>query len=152
MKKAFIILSIVCASLIALTSCDNNGGSGGGNSTSGYAPSSIPAGQVLSGASLYFNFGPGPGKISINSAAQSLGYIRFEGTPTLTYRKTSANSATVSWSATIYNDGRWSIGDHTPYTSTYSGNVTLFFISPNEGYASGTSDGRTISDEHFTLL
>ncbi len=126
-------------------------GNNSGNSTSGYAPSSIPSGQTLSGASRYFNFGHNT--ISLNGSAQSLGYVSFVGTPTVTYKKTSSNSATLTWSATIMNDGRWDINNNfQSYTETYSGNVTLFFISPNEGYASGSSDGRTISDEHFTLL
>lgn len=147
MKKIFILLSIICVSLATFTSCDDNG-EGGGSISSGYAPSSIPSGQTLSGASEYFDFGAGT--ISLSSLARAFGYDSFVGTPTVTYERTSGNSATLRWSATIHNKGMLDVIE--PGTETMTGNVTLYFISPNEGYASGTENGRNVSNRSFTLL
>lgn len=145
MKKIFIILSIICVSLTTFTSCDGNGG---GSNSSGYAPSSIPSGQTLSGASGYFDFGAGT--ISLSSVARALGYDSFVGTPTVNYKRTSGNSATLKWSATIHYKGMSGVIESG--TETVTGNVTLYFISPNEGYASGTENGKNVSNRSFTLL
>lgn len=145
MKKFFIALSIICISLTTFTSCGDNGG---GSISSGYAPASIPSGQTLSGASEYFNFGAGT--ISLSSLARATGYDSFVGTPTVNYKRTSGNSATLKWSATIHNKGM--LGVIEPGTETMTGNVTLYFISPNEGYASGTENGKNVSNRSFTLL
>ena len=137
--------------LMFLSSCGNFNLTGGGSSSSskGYAPTSIPSGKTLSGASVYFNFGYN--SIGLTNFSTTLGYVNFVGTPSVTYTKTSDNSATLRWSATIYNDGRYSMSRDS-YTETHSGNVTLYFVSPSEGYASGTEDGSSKSDSHFTLL
>lgn len=146
MKKNLFVLCAIFASLMLFTSCDNEGG--GGHISSGYAPTSIPSGQTLSGASSYFDFGSGT--ISLSSLARSFGYDSFVGTPTVNYKRTSSNSATLSWSATVHNKGMLDVID--AHTETMTGNVTLFFISPSEGYASGTENGKNVSDRHFTLL
>lgn len=144
MKKNLFVLCAIFASLMLFTSCDDEGG----GSNRGYAPSSIQSGMTLSGASEYFNFGSGT--ISLSSLARALGYDSFVGTPTVNYKRTSSNSATLSWSASVHNKGM--LGVIEAHTETMTGNVTLFFISPSEGYASGTENGKTVSDRHFTLL
>lgn len=143
MKRFFCIITLLAALMI--TSC--SGSSSPDSSDGGYAPSSIPSGQFISGVSTFVDIGSSTMKLT--TAATGMGYS-FDGTPSAGYVKTGPNSATLQWSFTLVSDGRWSSGSSG--TKSESGKVTLFFISPSEGYASGTVGSNTVSDKHFTLL
>lgn len=133
---------------MALVSCGKEDRSDS-SSSYGYAPSSLPSGQWLSIEQSYLDFSDG--SVRLTQVATGLGYTSFSGTPSLGYTKTASNSATLSWNATLVNDGRWN-SSHKGSTYTTSGKVTLFFISPSEGYASGTMNGSSVSNRQFTLL
>lgn len=140
-----LLSALLVVSLTIATSCSSqvlsgsSSGSSGGDS--GYAPISIPSGKYITGVSLLIDFGATSARLS--TAASSQGYS-FDGNPSVSYSKTSALSATLTWSAKLKTSKGQSVNN--------TGSVTLFFLSPSEGYASGTYNGASISDRHFTLL
>ena len=99
-----------------------------------------------------FTFHSNSTTVSINSYGSALNYSFSNVTekPSVEYKKNSSNSSTFKGSVPYYFKGFSGISSPSYETSVF--NFTLFFISPNEGYASGYMDGNSYSNLEFILL
>lgn len=152
MKKYFIFLFALLLSMGLVTvSCKKEKVSGD-NSTSysGYAPTlDATSGKTFQGLSNHVNFSYDGSSWNVTAKYSTL-YPNFQLTSkSVSYAKNSDNGATFTYNVSFTYRSSYS-GETMSYST--SGSLSLYFISPSEGYASGTRDNMTISNEVFTLL
>lgn len=124
----------------------------GENSTSysGYAPTlAATSGKTFQGLSKHVNFSYNGSSWNVTAFSSYL-YPDFQLTSkSVSYAKNSDNGATFTYNVSFTYRSSYS-GETMSYST--SGSLSLYFISPSEGYASGTRDNRRVNNEDFTLL
>lgn len=124
----------------------------GENSTSysGYAPTlAATSGKTFQGLSKHVNFSYNGSSWNVTAAYSSL-YPNFQLTSkSISYSKNSDNGATFTYDVSFTYRSSYS-GTTMSYST--SGSLSLYFISPSEGYASGTRDDVSANNVNFTLL
>lgn len=149
MKRLFLLTAL--CSLLASACSDSDKDNDTNTSERGFAPSaSSVAGRTLRIDDSFYDFtfsSASSGVVTVNSVGRTFGYS-IDGTPSFVYEKTSDNSATFRATVPYYFNGQ---GVLDPGRGTHSYLLTLFFISPHEGFASGQAPLGG-SDMEFTLL
>lgn len=142
--KNLINLSIIFVLLTVLGGCQKD--DDGGQQDSGHAPKSVES-RIMNFDDNRVNFHSN----TSCSAVITYSYYYSVTSSSCNYKKTSENSATLSLNVAYHFYQMLSTGPF-EFDGTYDYQITLFFISPNEGYASGTRNGTAISDVHFTMF
>lgn len=139
--RQFSFLMFLCAVLTtAFTGCEKDDND---NGSSGYAPKSV-SGKTMNFDDLSISFS------SNNSCSVIITYSPYysvTSTPGCNYKKTSGNTATLELTVP-YRFYLYGV----EIIDTYRYQTTLYFIGPNEGYASGTRNGKSFSDYSFTIF
>ena len=119
-------------------------------SYSGYAPTlAATSGKTFQGLSKHVNFSYNGSSWNVTAAYSSL-YPDFQLTSkSVSYAKNSDNGATFTYNVSFTYRSSYS-GSTMSYST--SGSLSLYFISPSEGYASGTRDNTSANNVNFTLL
>ena len=148
MKKYFtLFLTLLLSVGLVMVSCKKETVK---KTDNGYAPQlSDMSGKTFSGLSnhVYFTYSGSTWNVTPRSTTL---YPNFQlVSKSVSYEKNSENGATFRYNVSFTY--RSSFSGNTQSYST-SGSLSLYFITPSEGYATGTKDGRSVNDESFTLL
>ncbi len=113
---------------------------------SGHAPKSVSS-RTMNFDDIRINF------YSNTSCSAVITYSSYYSvtSSSCNYQKTSENSAKLVLNVAYHFYQMLQSGPF-EFDGSYDYQITLYFISPNEGYASGTRNGTVISDIHFTMF